>query len=91
MLYSITCDIEKLASDKCEPLIDDNISLLVDPIKFVVDLPGHRNVVYVAVVSQAKDLLFLHEVYQEQKGVCRATFDIVQPQRYVYICLNIIL
>ena len=83
---SITCDIGRLTRKKCHPPMKEHRSILVDPLKFVVDLPAHRGVVYVAVVSQDQDGKFeLHDVYQQQKKQLRTTFDIVQPQRYIML------
>ena len=70
--------------EKCHPPSKDYESWLVDPLKFVVDLPAHEDIVYVAVVSyKPGDSFVLHEVYQQQPKQVHATFDIVQPQRYL--------
>ena len=81
--YSVACDIRKLVEEKCHPPSKDHESWLIDPLKFVVDLPAHRDVDYVAVVSKLADIFVLHEVYQKQRKQVNATFDIVQPQRYL--------
>ena len=83
--YSITSDIERLIERKCHPPSKKHESWLVDPLKFVVDLPSHRDVIYVAVISQVEDVFVLHEVYQKQPKQLNSTFDIVLPQRYAYL------
>lgn len=50
-----------------------------------MDLPSHKDAIYVAVISQVEDVFVLHEVYQKQPKQLNSTFDIVLPQRYSYL------
>lgn len=82
-LYRVEDSIEAVISEKCvgKPLV----KWLVDPLKFVVEEPAHKDLVYVAVVSRSNDGYFvLHEVYQQSRQK-KATFDIAQPRRYCNI------
>ena len=83
--YSITCDIARLTKEKCHPPSKDHESWRVYPLTFVVDLPAHGNVIYVAVISQVEDVFVLHEVYQKQQRQLNFKLDIVLPQRSAYI------
>ena len=87
--FRIFGNIDSVISAKChyptggQPLMKWH----VDPLKFVVNLPAHDNLVYVAVISEDIEGHFkLHDVYQQQQHPPEATFTIVQPRRYSYIC-----
>ena len=65
----------------CHPPDKGHESWLVDPLKFEVDLPAYRELIFVAVISEHGDVFVLHEVYQQQKRGLNTSFDIVQPGR----------
>ena len=80
---SITCDIARLTKENCHPPNKEHEAWLVDPLKFEMNLPEYGELVFVAVISEVRDVFVLHEVYQQQKKPLNTSFDIVQPRRYI--------